>query len=68
VTQAHDNNASQGNGSNPQPQIEKVFEPLDQERWVEVDTQTGRREIAFSDDVKMELGTQEDEDDESKSN
>lgn len=59
--------ANSGNGDNPQPQIEKVYEPLDEERWVEKDEETGRREIAFSDQVRDELGI-EDEDEQSESN
>ena len=34
---------SNGNVSNNQPQIKKVYEPLDEERWVELDTETQRR-------------------------
>ncbi len=60
TTQA--NNAN-GNGNNPQPQIEKVYEPLDEQRWVELDTETGRREIAFSGEVTAELGIEEEDTD-----
>lgn len=64
TTQA--NNAN-GNGNNPQPEIEKVYEPLDEGRWVELDTETGRRELAFSEEMTAELGMEE-EDPDSESN
>lgn len=58
---------SNGDGSNNQPQIKKVYEPLDEERWVELDTETQRRELAFSEEVRQELEILE-EDGESDSN
>ena len=60
TTQA--NNAN-GKGNNPQPQIEKVYELLDEQRWVDLDTETGRREIAFSSEVTAELGIEEEDPD-----
>lgn len=56
-----------GNGNNPEPQIEKVYEPLDEGRWTELDTETGRRELAFGEEVRQELEMPE-EDEESESN
>lgn len=58
---------SNGNGSSDQPQIKKVYEPLDEERWVELDTETQRRELAFSEEVRQELEILE-EDETSDSN
>jgi hypothetical protein len=58
---------SNGNGSNNQPQIKKVYEPLDRDRWVELDTETQGRELAFSEEVRQELEIIE-EDQESDSN
>ncbi len=58
---------SNGNGSNNQPEIKKVYEPLDTERWVELNTETQERELAFSEEVRQELEILE-EDEESNSN
>ncbi len=58
---------SKGNGNNPQPQIKKVYEPLDEERWVELDTESQGRELTFSEEVRQELEIVE-EDEESDSN
>lgn len=55
------------NGNNHQPEIEKVYEPLDEERWVEIDTETQRRELTFKEEVRQELEIVE-EDEESNSN
>lgn len=57
----------QSNGKSENSQIEKTFEPLTQDTWVEKEEETGRREIAFSDQMRSELGIEE-EDDVSKSN
>lgn len=63
TTQSH----TQGNGNNPQPQIEKVYEPLDEGRWTELDTDTQRRELTFSEELRQELELPE-SDEESDSN
>ena len=57
---------SSGNGNNPEPQVEKVYEPLDEGRWIELDTENQRRELAFGEEVRQELEIQE-EDEESES-
>ena len=44
-----------------------MYEPLDEERWVELDTETQRRELAFSEEVRQELEILE-EDETSDSN
>ena len=44
-----------------------MYEPLDEERWVELDTETQTRELAFSEEVRQELEIPE-EDEESNSN
>lgn len=44
-----------------------MYEPLDEERWVELDTDTQRRELTFSEEVRSELEILE-EDEESDSN
>ena len=60
-----------GNGQSKDPQIEKVFEPLEddtqrpKEYWVEHDLETGRRELSSSEEVREELGIQEEDDPES---
>lgn len=58
---------TEGNGNNPQPQIEKVYEPLDEGRWTELDTETQRRELTFSEELRQELELPE-TDEESESN
>lgn len=58
---------SNSNGNNHQPQIEKVYEPLDEERWVELNTETKRRELTQAEEVRQELEISE-EDEESTSN
>ena len=61
---------SGGNGNKDDPKISVIFEPLDdetqqlQDRWVRQD-ETGRREISYGDEVRNELGIEEDEEDES---
>jgi hypothetical protein len=67
VSRIADTNNSNGNGQNSESRIEKVYEPLDEERWVEQDTETNRREIASRDEVRRELDIEDDDDDESKS-
>lgn len=44
-----------------------MYEPLDEGRWTELDTETQRRELAFSEEVRQELEILE-EDEESNSN
>lgn len=44
-----------------------MYEPLDEGRWTELDTETQRRELAFSEEVRQELEIPE-EDEESNSN
>jgi hypothetical protein len=62
---------SNGNGNHKEPEIIKIFEPLDdetqavQDRWVEIDLSTGDFEVAFSDEMKNELGIELDSDSES---
>lgn len=57
---------SNGNGSQENPEIEKVFEPLDdetqavQDRWVEIDKLTGDYKITFSLEMREELGIESD--------
>lgn len=57
----------QSNGKSENPQIQKTFEPLTQDTWVEKDEESGRREIAFNEQVREELGI-EDLDEETESN
>ncbi|MBR8835401.1 MAG: hypothetical protein DSM106950_15595 [Stigonema ocellatum SAG 48.90 = DSM 106950] len=60
-----------GNGQSKNPQIEKVFEPLEddtqqtKEYWVEHDLKTGRRELTSNEEVREELGIEESDDPES---
>jgi hypothetical protein len=62
---------SNGNGNQKEPEIIKIFEPLDdetqtvQDRWVEIDLSTGDFEVAFSDEMQNELGIELDSDSES---
>ncbi|MBO3462975.1 hypothetical protein G7B40_001640 [Aetokthonos hydrillicola Thurmond2011] len=57
---------SGGNG-HKEPEIEKTYEHLDEEshsvedRWVETDEETGDRQIMFGDDVREELGIEEED-------
>lgn len=44
-----------------------MYEPLDEERWVELDTETQRRELTFKEEVRQQLEIVE-EDEESNSN
>lgn len=62
-----DTTQSNGNGDNPESQIKKVYEPLDEGRWINQDLETKRRELAYSEEVRQELETPE-EDEESNSN
>ena len=59
---------SNGNGSGSEPQIKKLYEPLDEGRWTELDTETQGRELAFTEEVRQELEIPEEEDEESNSN
>lgn len=62
---------SNGNGNQENPEIEKIFEPLDdetqtvQDRWVEIDKPTGDYKITFSDEMRDELGIEADSESES---
>lgn len=61
-----------GNGHTQEPEIEKIYEHLVedahnlQDRWVEIDEETGDSRIVFGDEVREELGIEE-EDDQSQS-
>ncbi|WP_414756630.1 hypothetical protein [Anabaena sp. CCY 9910] len=61
---------SGGNGHSQDPDIEKTYEHLDedtqttQDRWVEEDGETGDRRIVFGEEVRENLGIEE-EDEES---
>lgn len=63
------NNQPSGNG-HKEPEIEKTYEHLDedspavQDRWVEID-ESGSRQIVFGDEVRSELGIEEEDDPES---
>ncbi len=59
-----------GNGKEKDPKIGVNFEPLDdetqqiQDRWVRED-ETGKREISYGDELREELGIEEDDESES---
>lgn len=59
-----------GNGKENDPKIGVNFEPLDdetqqiQDRWVRED-ETGKREISYGDELREELGIEEDDESES---
>lgn len=57
-----------GNGHNEETKIEKTYEHLDegdtqttQDRWVEEDGETGDRRIVFGDEVRENLGIEEED-------
>lgn len=62
-----------GNGNTENPEVEVTFEPIDdesrqvQDRWMRKDELTGERELSFGDEVREELGIEEDNE-ESESN
>ncbi len=56
------------NGQNDEPSIEVSFEPIDdetgmvQDRWLETNAQ-GERRITYSDEVRNQLGIEEEDED-----
>lgn len=61
--------SNSGNGKSDEPEIGVSFEPIDdetemvQDRWVEADEMTGEREIVFGDQVRDQLGIEEEDED-----
>lgn len=61
---------SNSNGSREHPEIKVSFEPVDdqtgtvQDRWVRKNEETGEYEISFGDEVRNQLGIEEDDEDE----
>lgn len=62
---------SNGNGNQENLEIEKIFEPIDDEtqtvkdRWVELNKEAGDYKITFSDEMRDELGVEPDSESES---
>ncbi len=60
-----------GNGNSDNPEIQVSFEPIDdetqqvQDTWVRKNEVTGEREISYGDEVRAQLGIEQEEDDES---
>lgn len=53
-------------GTTTKLKLKRLYEPLDEQRWVELDTETQRRELTFREEVRQQLEIEED--DESDSN
>lgn len=61
--------SNNGNGKSEDPEISVTFEPLDdetgtvQDRWTRKDETTGEREVAFGEQIRDQLGIEEEDED-----